>query len=151
MVREAEADEITTPVDLSFDEIDVGMGRSFCHTVTERDHEQFAVLSGDFSPLHTDEDYASRTPYGRRIVYGMYLGALMSRLIGMYLPGRRSLCLAQSLDFIQPVYIGDEVEVSGEVQRKQDTTRTLILRTAIHAGPERIQVVRGKAHVLVLD
>ncbi len=138
------------PAELSFEEIDVGMERSFRHTVTEQDQDRFATLSGDRSPLHTDEVYASGTSYGRRIVYGMYLGALTSRLIGMHLPGRRSLCLAQSLEFTAPVYIGDEVEVSGEVRQKQESTKTLVLRVTIFAGEDRVLVVRGKAHVRIL-
>ena len=79
----------------------------------------------------------------------MFLAALFSRLVGMYLPGRRCLYLSQSLDFTQPVFVGDEVEVTGEVVRKQDDTNTLVISTTLKVLPDRL-AVRGKAYVKVL-
>lgn len=135
--------------DLRFEDIAVGDEVSFLVTIHERHTEQFAALSGDFNPLHVDEGYAASTPFGRRIVHGMFLASLFSRLVGMYLPGRRCLYLSQSLDFVQPVYIGDQIRIKGEVQRKEEVTKALVIRTAIHALPDRL-VVRGKAHVKVI-
>jgi len=137
-------------VDLRFEDIKIGDRASFRRTVTEQDIDEFAALSGDFNPLHIDGEYAANTQFGRRIVHGMFLASLFSRLVGMHLPGRRCLYMSQSLDFIQPVYVGEEIEVVGKVQRKQDATKTLVIRTEIHALPNRL-VVRGKAHVKVLE
>ena len=141
---------IDIAADLHFEEIKVGARASFRHTLTEQDIDQFATLSGDFNPLHIDEEYAATTQFGQRIVHGMFLASLFSRLVGMYLPGRRCLYMSQSLDFIQPVHVGDEVEVVGEVQHKQDATRTLVIRTEIYVLPDRL-AVRGKALVKVLE
>jgi acyl dehydratase len=140
---------LATPADLRFDDIEVGTQASFRRRLTDDDIDRFAELSGDISPLHTDPQYAAGTHYGRRLVHGMFLASLVSCLVGMHLPGRRSVCLAQEFDFVDPVYAGEEVEVFGEVQRKQDATRTLILRTRIVALPDRV-CVRGKATVRVL-
>ena len=141
---------IDTASDLRFEDIKIGARASFKRTVTERDINEFAVLSGDFNPLHIDEEYAATTQFGQRIVHGMFLASLFSRLVGMYLPGRRCLYMSQSLDFIQPVHVGDEVEVVGKVQRKQDATKTLVIRTEIYVLPDRL-AVRGKALVKVLE
>ena len=80
----------------------------------------------------------------------MLLASLLSRLVGVHLPGRRALYLSQSVDFVQPVYVGDEVEVVGEVIRKQLAMRALVIRTEINASPDR-PAVRGKAHVQVFE
>jgi len=141
---------VSTAADLRFEDITVGDQASFLYALTEQDIDQFAALSGDFNPLHVDEEYASSTPFGRRIVHGMFLASLLSRLVGMYLPGRRCLYLAQSLDFVHPVYVGDEVKILGEVQNKQDATRTLLIRTEIYTLSGQL-AVRGKAHVKVLE
>ena len=75
--------------------------------------------------------------YGERLVHGMFLASLVSCLVGMHLPGSRSVCLSQSFDFVGPVYAGDEVEVIGEVVKKQDATQTLVIRTEVLALPDR--------------
>lgn len=135
--------------ELKFDEIEVGTSATFIHKITGADVEQFASLSGDFNPLHLNDEFAATTQFGRRIVHGMFLASLFSRLVGMNLPGRYCLYMSQSLDFVQPVYIGEEVKVCGEVIHKQDATNTLVIRTEIYALPDRLSV-RGKAHVRVL-
>jgi acyl dehydratase len=135
--------------DLDFADIGVGDRVSFRHAIVTEDVDLFARLSGDFNPLHVDATYAKQTEFGRRVVHGMFLAALFSRLVGMHLPGRRCLYLSQTLDFSQPVFIGDEVEVSGRVIGKQDATRTLVLRTELRVLPDRL-AVHGKAYVRVL-
>ena len=141
---------MTIAADRRFEDIKVGDRASFRHTISDQDVSAFAALSGDFNPLHTDREYASTTQFGRRIVHGMLLASLFSRLLGMHLPGRRCLFMSQSLDFVQPVYVGEELQVCGQVLRTQDATRTLVIQTTIRALPDRL-VVRGKAHVKVLE
>lgn len=135
---------------LTYDELTIGMTRSFHRSITEQDIDDFGRLSGDVSPLHSSNAYAaSQTQYPRRLVHGMHLASLVSCLIGMHLPGFRSVCLSQSFDFVQPVYAGQEVEVTGEVVSRQDTTRTIVLRTRVLA--EGTVCVKGKSIVQVLD
>ena len=136
--------------DLAYSEIELGARASFRRKITNQDIDDFANLSGDVSPLHTDNAYAAGTIYGERLVHGMFLASLVSCLVGMHLPGSRSVCLSQEFDFVGPVYAGDEVEVIGEVKRKQDATQTLVIRTEVIALPDRV-AVRGKAMVRVLS
>jgi len=140
---------MSAQADFTYDKIQVGTSASFRRKITDRDIDEFAQLSGDVSPLHTDNTYAAGTMYGERLVHGMFLASLVSCLIGMHLPGRRSVCLAQEFDFVGPVYAGDEVEVFGEVKKMQDATQTLVIRTQVTALPDRV-AVRGKAMVRVL-
>lgn len=141
---------MTKAADLCFEDLHVGMVRSFAHAFTDAEIDTFGQLSGDLSPLHTSDAYsADQTCYRKRLVHGMHLAALTSGLIGMRLPGMRSVCLSQSFDFKQPVYAGDEVEVMGEVIGKDEATRTVTLRTSVKQGDQLC--VRGKALVRVLD
>jgi|ERR1017187_6673718 3-hydroxybutyryl-CoA dehydratase len=135
---------------LTYEEITIGLTRSFRRSITEQDIDTFGRLSGDVSPLHSSDAYAAtQTQYPRRLVHGMHLASLVSCLVGMHLPGFRSVCLSQSFDFVQPVYAGQEVEVTGEVVSKQDPTRTIVLRTSVLAGGA--VCVKGKAIVRVLS
>jgi acyl dehydratase len=136
--------------DLRYEEIEVGMTRSFPRSVSDADIDAFGKFSGDLSPLHTSDAYsAEQTQYRKRLVHGMLLASFTSGLIGMHLPGRRSVCLAQSFDFVEPVYAGDELEIKGEVIGKNDATRTLTIRTSILS--QQKLCVKGKALVRVLD
>lgn len=135
--------------ELRFEEIEVGATVEFSHRITSEDLERFAAVSGDHNPLHMDESFAEASTFGLRVVHGMFLASLFSRLVGMELPGRDCLYLSQSLEFSRPAFINDEVKVRGEVLQKQDTTRTLVIKTEIcHADGRKL--VRGKAIVKVL-
>lgn len=58
-----------------------GAVRSAARTVTEADILAFAGFSGDFMPLHVDEEYARTTPFGGRILHGNAVLAIASGLL----------------------------------------------------------------------
>ena len=100
----------------NFDDITVGLSESFEVTITEEMMSAFLELSQDENPLHCDEVYAQANGYKGRVVYGMLTASFFSRLAGCYLPGER--CLLQSIDikFVAPVFVGDELIVTGTVK-----------------------------------
>lgn len=132
----------------SFKEIGVGDSASFERTISERDVRDFAKLSGDRNPIHLSDSYAKKTKFGGRIVHGMFLGALCSTLIGMYLPGRNSLYIAQMLHFRKPVRVGDTVKISGEVMSVSPATK--IVSIAILIKRDDQVVADGLATVQML-
>jgi 3-hydroxybutyryl-CoA dehydratase len=134
--------------DYSFNEIVVGQKASFSRRITKKDVATFAKLSGDRNPLHEDKSYAKTTPFKKPIVHGMLLGALCSTLVGMHLPGKRSLYLYQSLEFKKPVYPGDTLRVVGLVRAKSASTQIIELGVTFHRG--RALVARGTAKVRML-
>ena len=77
------------------EEIEIGQKKKFSIKVTESMVNEFAKISGDFNPLHMDEQYAKSTKFGRRVCHGMLLASFFSRLVGMYLPGKNSLYFSQ--------------------------------------------------------
>ncbi len=125
----------------------VGETASFEHTISEADVRAFADLSGDHSPLHIDDVYAHASAYAGLVVHGMFLGALVSRLVGMHLPGKRALLLAESLTFKKPVYIGDTVHVEGVIAHVSDATQSITVDIRIHAGG--VLVAAGEVHAQV--
>jgi 3-hydroxybutyryl-CoA dehydratase len=140
-----------SPADLRYEDVEVGMTRNFRRYLSENDVDAFGNLSGDRSPLHTDHEYAAaQAGYAKRLIHGMHLASLVSCLVGMHLPGFRSVCLAQQFDFVNPAYADAEVEVSGEVISKNDATRTIVVRTRV-ASADGTTLVKGKALVKILD
>jgi 3-hydroxybutyryl-CoA dehydratase len=133
--------------DREFSSLQVGEESGLTHSISADDVNDFASLSGDQNPLHMDDDYAAQTLHKKRVVHGMFLGALVSRLIGMQLPGVRSLLVRESLEFKKPVHIGDEVTVSGKITSKSESTRLVQVSIVIKCGD--IVVATGDAHVKV--
>lgn len=132
----------------SFEEFAIGDAASFSHWVSEEDVAAFARLSGDNNPLHIDEEYAKKTKLGGRVAHGMFLAALVSRLVGMRLPGKRSLVLFAEFRFKAPARIGDMVTVAGAVTAKSHATR--IVEVAVEIKKESIVLVEGTVKVQVL-
>ena len=97
--------------ELTFEEIQIGQKEEFQVRITESLVNDFAKLSGDFSPIHINEEYAKGTIFKKRIVHGMLLSSLLSKIQGMYLPGKRALYFSQTLNFRNPCYIDDIVTV----------------------------------------
>ena len=56
----------------------IGASASFTKTVGEVDVTLFAGLTGDLHPVHIDEEMMRKTPYGRRLVHGVFVLGLMS-------------------------------------------------------------------------
>lgn len=88
--------------------------RSAARTVTETDVVNFAGLSGDFNPLHMDEEYArNESIFGKRIAHGM-LGAVfmtgMSNQMGMF-AGTTIAFLELTIRYVAPLEIGSTVHL----------------------------------------
>ena len=134
----------------TIDEIYIGQKAQFNITITEDMTKEFAKLSGDYNPLHTDENYSATTKFGKIICPGMFLAGYFSRLVGMYIPGKNSLYFSQSLKFISPCFINDEIIVIGEVISKSLTTKIITLKTIIQNTHGK-ELVKGEAKVLVRE
>lgn len=115
---------------LSFDDVEIGRKQQLERTITASEVDTFGHLSGDLNPLHMDEEFATKTPFGRRVVHGLLTGALVStthtRLTG---PG--FAYVGQELKFLGPVFIGDTLNVEVTVVGKKDAKRILILDTIV--------------------
>lgn len=78
-------------------------------TITEKQINEFAQLTGDHNPIHMDAEFASKTPFGVRIAHGAMISALFSRLAGMELPGPGTVVLSAEFSYKKPAMVGDEV------------------------------------------
>jgi 3-hydroxybutyryl-CoA dehydratase len=104
------------------DEVKIGEKATMSKTISESDSYLFAGLTGSLNPLYLDEEYASKTPYGKRIVPEMLVAAFLPATQGNFLPGELNVHLKQHLEFKKPVYIGDtittEIEILGKDIKK---------------------------------
>ncbi|HTL05653.1 MAG TPA: MaoC family dehydratase [Gemmatimonadales bacterium] len=77
--------------------------------------KSFAALTGDYNPLHFDEEFARHTPFGRLVVQGGLTTGLLHALVATDLPGPGTVFLSQNWKFTAPVYLGDTITASAEV------------------------------------
>ena len=134
----------------TFDEIEIGLTKQFQITITESMVDNFAKLTGDFSQIHMDEDYASTTTFQKRVVHGMLLASFLSKIDGMYLPGKHALYFSQSLDFRHPCFLGDTITISSVVIDKSSSTKILKIESKITNQDGKI-LLSGIGRVIVRD
>ncbi len=130
----------------TFDELTIGETASVSHTVTQRDIDLFATVTGDVNPAHVDPAYAATGMFHHVIIQGMWGGGLISATLGTKLPGPGTIYLGQDLRFVQPVSIGDTITATVTVREKKPTKSDVVL-DCICANQEGKPVITGTAFV----
>ena len=137
----------------TLNEIEIGMEASFTKTVTAEMEDAFRKLSGDDNPLHRDDDFAKEISGGKlkgHAVFGMLTAALYSTMAGMYLPGKYSLIHSfEEISFLKPVFVSDELTVTGQVVDKIADLGLIILKVVIRNQDNKM-VSRARMKVLVM-
>ena len=106
---------------------DFEVGTHFKHsqgrTVTEADNVLFCALTMNDQPLHINEDFASHTQFGKRIVNGIYtMGLVVGLSVGELSEG--TIVANLGYDHVvhpNPVFIGDTIYVESEVLDKRES------------------------------
>ncbi len=132
---------------IPFDEIRVGQSARMVRQMTLDDVKAFAAVSGDVNPAHLDAAYADASQFHGLIGHGMWGGAIISTLLGTELPGPGTVYLAQTLQFHQPVRVGDTLCVSATVRQKDELQKSLILDCLV-TNQHQETVISGEARVL---
>ena len=130
-----------------FDELQLGATREIRRLCTQDDLLAFANISGDHNPLHLwhrDGD-GDGTPEAQ--VPGMFLGALISAVLGNLLPGAGTVYRAQDLRFHQPAQAGDELIARVTVMAKSAADCAVTLQTEIRRPLDDALIVSGTAIV----
>jgi acyl dehydratase len=85
-------------------------------TVTAAHIDAYAELSGDHTPVHTDEAYARSSHFGQRVAHGLFglslADGLKTQSDYRFLPG---MSLGWTWDFLLPIRIGDSLHVKFRV------------------------------------
>lgn len=134
----------------SYEDIHIGHTESFEVRVTEEMMQSFCQISGDVNPLHCDTKYARSKGYRDKVAYGMLTATFLSTLAGVWLPGEKSLIHQVEVEFPNPVYIGDSLNVEGTVKEKNDTFQFIILKVIVK-NQDGKKVLRGKMRIQVME
>ena len=113
------------------DDIEPGLTKNFRVNISESLVNEFAKITGDFSPIHMEEGFARTTKFKQRISHGMLVGSFFSRLVGMHLPGKNGVLLSYSIKHLLPCFLDQEILVKGVVMDKSNSTRIITLKATI--------------------
>lgn len=105
-------------VNKTFDEIKMSDHAHLSRTLTKKEIERFAAISGDVNPAHVDSEYAKQDRFHEIIAHGIWSGMLFSTLLGTKLPGPGTIYLEQTLKFLHPITVGDKVTATITVTKK---------------------------------
>jgi len=124
-------------------------------TVTEADIVMFAALSGDYNPLHINEEYARTTQFGTRIAHGPLVYALAAGLLfqlHLYDDTLIAFLGFENLKFTKPVIAGDTIHAVIKVSEKRETSRPDrgVMKRELRVLNQRQEVVQEAVQAFLL-
>lgn len=130
--------------------MDIIVGSRFTASkkITDDVIRSFAQLSGDFNPIHIDEDFASKTRFGKRIAHGMISGALLSAVLGTEFGEKQVVYMSQTMKFLAPVFIDDTITATATVKHIREDKPVVTVETVVTNQDDQV-VVSGEAVLLV--
>ena len=125
-------------------------------TVTETDIVMFAGLSGDYNPLHTNEEFSKQTDFGGRIAHGPLVYAIAAGLLfqlHLYDDTLIAFLGFEDLRFTKPVRAGDTIHARITVLEKRETSRPErgIMKRRLHVLNQRGEVVQEAVQAFLLQ
>lgn len=126
----------------------IGQSAFFEKCITDEEVRKFAEISGDDNPVHLDDEYAKDTLFGKRIVHGILVSSLISKVIGTQLPGNGTIYLSQNLKFLKPVYVGETVRAEVVIKEIIEEKNRLVLETKVYRQNAEC-VLTGEALVML--
>jgi 3-hydroxybutyryl-CoA dehydratase len=132
-----------------YSDLKLGQFAEVEHVITDEDIQTFGKLSGDYNPLHFDEEWAKTTMFGSRIAHGLLTASFISTAIGMHLPGAGTIYIGQSMRFLGPARIGDKITARVEVVKLEDEKERVTLKTTCTNQKGKL-VLDGEAQVTLM-
>jgi len=117
---------------------------------SQEEVNQFAKVTGDNNPVHTDAAYAAKTMFRRPIMHGMLSASLFSKVFGTLFPGEGTIYLKQSLNFLKPMYVDTPYEAVFTVKDVLKDKNRAVVETVIK-NPDGLVCTSGEATVMNVD
>lgn len=117
--------------------------------VTQAVYDGFQQCSGDFNPLHTNQDFAKGKGFPQCVMYGNILNGFVSYFIGMLLPSQEVIIHSQDIMFKNPVFLNDELGFTAKVEDISEVVNTVIFKYAFRNAAGKL-VARGHVQIGVI-
>lgn len=117
---------------------------SFEETITAKQIDQFAEISGDYAALHMDDTAAKKRGFKGRVVHGVLLTGFLSKLVGMHLDQENELLVNMNIKFINPSYVGDKLNISAIVDQVSEVTNSIVLKAKVEIKGSQMVILNAK-------
>jgi acyl dehydratase len=117
---------------------------------SQEEVNQFAKVTGDNNPVHTNADYAAKTMFKRPIMHGMLSASLFSKVFGTLFPGEGTIYLKQSLNFLKPMYVDTAYDAIFTVKEVIKDKNRAVIETVIR-NKDGLTCTSGEAVILNVD
>jgi 3-hydroxybutyryl-CoA dehydratase len=131
---------------LTISQLTVGQSYETSFVVTAELIERFAEVTGDYNPIHLNEEYARKSIFKQRVAQGMLQAGLLSGILGCHFPGVGTIYLSQTLKFIKPVFIRDQITLRLKILEIISEKNTVRLET-LFTNQKGETVISGEALV----
>jgi acyl dehydratase len=128
--------------------IEVGDQYRYKFSYSQEQVNNFAEVTGDKNPIHIDQEYASKTMFGRTIMHGFLGGSVFSKIFGTLFPGEGTIYLEQNMKFTRPMFPATEYEAVMTVKEINREKNRAIVETHIIDPETGKSTVEGSAVVL---
>lgn len=128
----------------SFDELNVGDRVSLGKTITEADGALYIAATGDFGPVHVDEEFARGTRFGQRLAPGIMVAGLCTSILTSELAGIVGVSIEDRFWFTGPVFYGDTLTFDVWIAEKVEENRTLIWEASAR-NASGLEVLKARA------
>ncbi len=135
----------------TYESLEVGQSFATYRFVSEDDVLAFARITGDDNPIHVDAAYAAQTRFGNRIVHGVFLLALISKVLGHDFPGHGSVAVNISCRFLRPVPVNSTVKVEVRVLEKLAKRRQVKAKTYIYNEANKMTLAGEAVFIPPID
>jgi len=124
----------------TYDDLAVGDLYRATRFISEQDVLAFAEITGDDNPIHTDEQYARESQFGHRIVHGVLLLGIVSKVLGRDYPGPGSIAISLNSRFLRPVPVNSEITIEYKVTEKLAKHQHVKGRICVYHDSKRVLV-----------
>jgi acyl dehydratase len=111
--------------------------------ISEKMILEFATLTGDTNPLHTDQVFGKSTQFGQINAQGQLMSSLIIGVIGTQLPGPGWFCLGVNADFVYPCFSGEEVVAGVTVKQKIEALNVIVWDGWLKRKTDDVLLVRA--------
>lgn len=132
---------------LSISQYKIGMCAEVLRSFSAKDVELFSELSGDKNPVHLNEEYASQTIFGTRIVHGALASSVFSTIFASKLPGAGCIYLKSENKFLKPIYLNENILFKVEVIDILKEKKRVIFKTVAISNDQNCIVGMAELYI----
>tara|TARA_B110000503_G_scaffold131888_1_gene207121 strand:+ start:1473 stop:1889 length:417 start_codon:yes stop_codon:yes gene_type:complete len=125
----------------------IGKKIEFEKTFSTEDVINFANISEDNNLIHLDEECAKNSIFGARIVHGMLVASMFSKIFGTMYPGKGCLYYGQNLEFRKPVFLNSKVKAIATLIEYNEEKRIGVFKTEAFNVDQKL-VINGEAKIV---